>query len=97
MLAQTQGSGIGLGSTIGEVVNPGFVDGIASGGGIGLGCAEALLTVLAQAQGSGVGTLAIEASLRSEEFIPLIEEIARLRARVIELELALKSRAHFRI
>lgn len=93
VLAEADGSGIGLGSTEALIK----VLAAAAASGEGLGEAEALLEVIAEAQGSGIGTLILDANLIPYECWQLIQEVPTLRAKIVELELALEPKARFRI
>ncbi len=71
-----------------------IIEGEGAGSGIGSVSVEALINILVQARGSGIG----EATTQALALVVLTsEEFATLQTRIVELELALKPRAHFRV
>jgi len=74
-----------------------YVEGSAAGSGIGTATAQGTRIAGAQAAGSGVGIMTAHGDVIPYRYWLLIQEVAELTARVVELELALVPKAHFRL
>ena len=92
ILAQAEASGDGLGVASGDIAAiVHIIESLASGSGIGLSSIGALINILAHVQGSGIG----EVTAKTSVLVVLTrEEYEVLLARIVELELPPKHKAH---